>query len=729
MTSMTVCTAMGLIMFGMSPVLADSAQTDNTDVFRLDLKQLMAIKVVSASRSSETITKAPATLRVINQQQIKHRGYHNLADILQDSIGFDHAWAAEATDFNRVGVRGIFGNNKILILQDGIRISPPTGDVVSIAENFPLHSVSHVEILFGPASALYGADAMTAVINLITLQDSHSFAKVELARGENNHHSANFLANWAGEDFTFRLAGHVQKVDYNSLTKDFPDNYQLVDLVNFSGDTVIESENRKGPNFYQDSSSIDVRIGYQNHWVMGFTQRDMSYSTAMASRPEFVDYGKEPRWEASLKTAYLQYHTDINETLNTELSLTHNTYALSPRSGFANIFVGFEKNYKYAAGEKTDLSQLLRYQINAQHALSSGYSLEKLQSIPITADLPSPYRTSLSHQQQAQFFPGTNNELAIPIYKIDWRNQAIFTQLQSAWSPQWSSTVGLRYDHSTAYGNATNPRLGLVYEYEPGSTIKASYAEAFLAPSPQNSYRLFGSFAFQRGDGLYQSFFFQLPNTKLEPETLKTLELSWTTLLSDHWLIESSIYTNRLDNQIQALITPEPMDDFIDGGNISTTQINANVGSLASYGLDLSISHQGMISETITSDSWLNYSFVDGVRKTQTDHSELPFTSHHKFRAGTTLNWQHWYVSPSIRWQSASSLSEVGIGLGRTADAFTVVDLQLERRNILPQLDVYFEVNNLLDARYGAPGEGSATVTDQVPQLARWFVLGVHYHF
>ena len=704
-----------------------AAHAADEDIFDLSLNELMNLKVSSASRSREQVANAAATLRVVTREEIQDRGYTTLSDAIQDTIGFDHAWASDSPDFNRIGVRGVFGNNKLIILQDGIRISPPTGEVIAIAENFPLYLVHQIEFLFGPASALYGADAMTAVINLITVTDSKNPLEFSVSGGQTEYGRAHILANWDNEFFKLRFGAHKQQQNLNEITKSNAKKFQLTDLINFNGDIVISGTDREAPNFDISSDSFDLRLSIGDHWVGGYTQRTFSHSTAIANQSQFVDYGENPIWESQLSTGYLKYFKQLNETWSTEIQITDNLYELSPRTSFANIFIGFEKSYKYAKGKKQDWLQIFKGSVTENHSLTLGYSYEDLESIPLTADLPRQYQTNLSAENQQLYFPNTNDEIAIPIFHINWHNYSLFSQLQSELSDQLTTTVGLRYDNSSTYGTTYVPRVGLVFRQSEDVSLKLSYGEAFLAPSPQNRFRFFGSFEFQRNDNLYQSFFFQVPNPDLQPEKIKTLELGWTQLFSDSFLFQSDVFFNQLDDIIQPTITEEPIEDFLLGGSIATTQINENIGKLESYGIDLTLNYQPEFAENKNLKSWLNLSFVDGDRQSNDQSSALPFASKEKVRMGITWKWNDWTISPVLRWQGKSTLSEISEGLDKSASAYTVADIFIEKQNLVDNLDIYLKINNLFDATYGVAGEGSNTVFTEVPQLPRWIVLGFRY--
>ena len=364
-----------------------------------------------------------------------------------------------------------------------------------------------------------------------------------------------------------------------------------------------------------------------------------------------------------------------------------------------------------------------------KHNLTLGYDWEKLDSIPLTPDLPSPYHTGTAYNLQNLYFANTNEQIQVPIFHSRWKSYSYFAQLQSQINEEFSTTLGLRYDKTSIYQSTFNPRLSLVYQPAQDLALKISYGEAFFAPSAESRFRLFGSFSGQDEAGLYQSTFFQLPNEHLEPETLKTLEFGWTQLFSEQWMLQADIYFNQLDSIIQPTFNQPTLSDYFSGGNIAFTQTNNNSGKLKSNGFDMTVTYQIEQSTHGDLNAWLNLSYVDGTKRSFNQETKLPYTSSSKVRLGATWLYAGWEISPVARWQSESSLSEQDSSLEKSVNDFGVVDLFIQRKDVLPNLDLYLDINNLLNNSYGVAGEGSETTFEQVPQLKRWSSLGIRYHF
>jgi len=135
----------------------------------LSLETLMNINVITATGSEQKISEAPATMNVITSKQIEERGYEQLEDALRDIPGIDfihlNGYAPTLIYF-----RGMYGaeNLRALLMIDGIPENNIIGGNDMAGPAYSLHNVKRIEVIWGPASALYGANAFGGVINIIT---------------------------------------------------------------------------------------------------------------------------------------------------------------------------------------------------------------------------------------------------------------------------------------------------------------------------------------------------------------------------------------------------------------------------------------------------------------------------------------------------------------------------------------------------------------------------------
>src|SRR5690349_10746163 len=147
------------------------AQNTPKDLADASLEELSSIQVFSASKHLQSAADAPAAVTIVTSEDIQKYGYRTLADILRTVRGF---YITNDRNYSYIGVRG-FGrpgdyNTRILLLVDGHRLNNNVYDEAMVGTEFPLDVdlIDRVEVIRGPASSLYGSNALFAVINVIT---------------------------------------------------------------------------------------------------------------------------------------------------------------------------------------------------------------------------------------------------------------------------------------------------------------------------------------------------------------------------------------------------------------------------------------------------------------------------------------------------------------------------------------------------------------------------------
>ena len=138
--------------------------------------ELGAVTVVSAAGFEQKITDAPASISVISQQELHSRPFTSVVDAVRELEGVDVGETRDKTGQSTISMRGM-GADYTLILIDGRRQNNH-GDIYP--NNFggnqfnhmpPLEAIERIEVIRGPSSTLYGADAIGGVINIITKKE------------------------------------------------------------------------------------------------------------------------------------------------------------------------------------------------------------------------------------------------------------------------------------------------------------------------------------------------------------------------------------------------------------------------------------------------------------------------------------------------------------------------------------------------------------------------------
>jgi iron complex outermembrane receptor protein len=168
--------ALRVEMFAQSlkPVSVGSAPAaKSNDLSQVSLEDLMNIEVTSVSKKAEKISQAAAAIFVITQEDIRRSGATTIPDLLRMVPGLDvsqinaSTWAVSARGFNAQFT------NKLLVLIDGRAVyTPLIGGVNWDTQEVPLEDIDRIEVIRGPGAAIWGANAVNGVINILTKRAS-----------------------------------------------------------------------------------------------------------------------------------------------------------------------------------------------------------------------------------------------------------------------------------------------------------------------------------------------------------------------------------------------------------------------------------------------------------------------------------------------------------------------------------------------------------------------------
>jgi iron complex outermembrane receptor protein len=149
--------------------MGQTPQTPQKDLTTTSIEDLMNMEVTSVSKKEQMLSQVAAAIFVITQEEIRRSGATNIPDLLRLVPGLDVAqingstWAISARGFN------LQFANKLLVLIDGRAVySPLFGGVNWDTQDVPLEDIERIEVIRGPGGAVWGANAVNGVINIIT---------------------------------------------------------------------------------------------------------------------------------------------------------------------------------------------------------------------------------------------------------------------------------------------------------------------------------------------------------------------------------------------------------------------------------------------------------------------------------------------------------------------------------------------------------------------------------
>jgi len=518
-----------------------AAQTEKKDLGEASLEELGNIQVYSASKHMQSASDAPSSVTIITADEIQKYGYRTLADILQSVRGF---YMTDDRDNSFVGVRG-FGrlgdwNSRILLLIDGHRINDNVNGGAFLGTEFlvDVDMIERIEIIRGPSSSLYGADAFFAVINVITrkppqlkgLELSFVSASFGTYQGRGSYGGqfkgidlllTSTFYNSQGQTLFFPQFDSPATNNGITRNTDYENSEHILSTISFHGFTLqglFSARDRGVPTAYFGAVFNDHRTqNYDYHQYL-----DLSYQHSIAEK-----------WDLTVRTSYDQVRLQAIVAYSTGLpdgSTTLDTYSV--RGNWSN--------------SEAKLSGIL-----LEHKITLGTEV-----------------TNNLRQDQGNYTPLGNVFVPVPASSLIW---ALYGQDEFAITHQLTLSAGLRYDHYSNFGGTTNPRLGLIYHPFQPTTLKALYGTAFRAPAPFELAPDFGPF--------YDN------NLQLKPERIRSIEGVVEQGLGPHFTLSGSVFRNWISD----LITLETESDgdslYLNSGKANATGVEVEFDGHSANGL------------------------------------------------------------------------------------------------------------------------------------------------
>jgi outer membrane receptor for ferrienterochelin and colicins len=647
-----------------------------------------------ATGGTMPIQKAPAVASVITAEDIKSLGATDLDQVLETVPGL-HVSRNGNQWLPLYSLRGILTqfNPEVLMMVNGIPITSGfTGDRGRMWGGFPLEHVARIEVIRGPGSALYGAEAVSGVINIIT-KDAGDIDGSEFGLRAGSFGTYDVWAQhggqWGGFDaavylrlgttkgFDGRIAADAQTgldTAFGTHVSRAPGplntGFDAIDLrLDLARDKWRLRAGYKGRPDYETGAGVADALDPDARMDAKYVNADLTWHD-----PQF-----RPGWDVSAQAGL--YH--ISEP-NTDITLFPAGSALplaQPGGVTSSIgMVGRPQHWERQA--RLELSAL--YTGSATHKLRLGVGWFR-------DDL---YKVTESKNFTFVNVPGVGAvpmciNLACSMVEASEANGLLFlapharnawnAYIQDEWTlaPDWTLTAGLRHDRYSDFGGTTNPRLALVWDTAYNLTSKLMLGRAFRAPSFVELYTINNPTA--------------LGNPDLKPETIDTLELAFAWQPSTRLKTGLNLFHYRMDDVIRFLPNADPTTG-------STAQ---NAGKQHGSGLELEASWDATDSLRLSGNFALQRSIDERSNRDAglAPHRQLYLRADWRVQPGWTLNGQVNWVMDRKR-QAGDGRPQI--------DDYATVDLTL--RGGLPRKgwEAAFSVRNLFDADAREPTAGAS---------------------
>ncbi|MBK9500271.1 MAG: TonB-dependent receptor [Leptospiraceae bacterium] len=528
------------------PVVAVESKASD-DVFKL----LQQTEVVTASRTKESLIDVPATTMVITEQDFKNRGYTSLQDIFNDLPGFDVIGLGGSDPINlyQRGYRTPYTSRTLLMI-DGIIQNDLWTQVGTVDRTYPISGIKRVEIIYGPASAVYGPNAFQGIINIITKTAKDNGGKALTGRASLMYGTG---PNWTMDGHATSQIGELG-IAVSARTTQGEDENNNVKGKGFSSPFFLRNPNIWGPVlFYGDlGKPFGTYRDSVNNWgtILSATYKTLKIGSNLSNKDE--SYGghypgdkaqTNAYWSKRLVNVYAENTVEITPKLTSyTLALardtsTYGTWAEADGSSLTKPSYVSITNWRNV-NSSILVNQNIEYKVNDNLKILAGlkYEAKKLTKF---YDIPGYWWGSTYFSSVDALNPNVNKGVdKDPLHQNGGYSVYLSTDPIMLKGPsgrgrmpeenmigtydrggfllsiidigKFRFSPGIRYDENSVYGKALNPRITAIYKLQEQTAIKLLYGEAFNEPPPLL---------------LYGGFSGRVSDANLRPEKVKTTEL------------------------------------------------------------------------------------------------------------------------------------------------------------------------------------------------------------
>lgn len=669
---------------------------------------------------------APNSIIVVTKQQIADYGYQDLADVLRDLPGFDIT--ENASRFGEyITLRGITGNDRFLVLIDGHKLNPASGTFLSIGNSISVRGVEQIEIIYGPASAVYGADAFSGIINIISRKPGNEIVSAaQLAYGSYNTidafaESSGKLNENLGYQASFRY--------YKSDGPDFKDRDAIFDIIDNYEPTVKSA-------FEQpiDDHTVSLGLNYKK-FKLSYYRQHFNEGNAFGLNPSTYIYSKENIWKMSTNSVWLTGQHDFNASGSLHIDLNYVNHVQDAESQFYKWLVPNNTSAtfnEYMTGIDITAKATVFYTHNWNDKLQAigGVEFENSWYIP-------PYAKDEVLGNSFKY-EGNNIDLIKDALSIEEQRTGLFAQFTYDPFKMLSLVLGGRYDYSSRYHGTFNPRLGLVFKPIQGTELKLNYGTAFLAPSLFYQYEQFGTAGVAMLSTTEVSALPKYAGWELKNQEVATYEVIVNQQIGKNIKLKAAFFASELTNLIEqntfankAAVDVAARDSvFNKYFNKYTSGIrNENIGEISIQGAD--VGFQALVNKYIFINA--SYSYITGTSTVNSIEANVPRLSEHKIwlNAGIRNLFDLVTIAPRVKWVSEmNNLNTTKYPDGKQP-GFTNVDLTITVGKFFKYVSVYGNFYNILntDIRHGGILNQTGVYLADIPQDKFNFRAGIRFDF
>lgn len=745
-----------------TPVLAQEDDSVSLQLFNyqdLNTDADRASKtIVSANRLAETPDEMAQEVIIIDGNTIRKFGYTTLVDVLESLPGFRTSQPGNAIEGETFLMRGLYGNDHVKFLINGVPIKPEAVKGMPIGGQLPIRHAERIEIILGPSSALYGSESMAGVINIVLPEiDRPVFAWADVS-----------LLSPNTTDFNLTLGGKAGKAKNIVNYEIFASSYRSTNVnLYIPDDSIRVKPGQLNPTqqqlFVSNGNGLpEIDDLKRESRLLGtyLTYKGVELSLMNMYREENSGFGSQPLQQGyfdpsltygeNINSLGLRYNSPATKRLQIRTSISALTYRTITNAGYfgAAHLLSNGRNFIYARsldlnGDFQGIVRANKY-INVMFGVSGDYST----SHPFTNFLLHPYKDrtlsfELSDQNdtletavlqsaaiQSISMLDTSQFLeAFTKYDVSAFGQASFKSK----SGKWFGEAGLRVDFNNFGEVVPSPKLGVVYRPSSKFKLRAYYGKGYRAPK---SYYIFNNYTetaqnFGNGEKLKRE------KIGLRSEHLHGGEIGAEWRVTNYWKVNLNYYLHSLENRVlrqvfvptQDSTQPQALVSFgyFNGTSSSFLQsvmlVNTFNFKVGNVGLNLLVSYEYSKGKEHleTKNDLSGIQVSSGYRFVPVHASKANFdVTYRDFTASLRGTMTGTFITDIFRLNNTIQYSESDI-------PFYNLDLLIYKQ-LFRQLSMFGGVYNIFNkVQSGIPNVDLSHTWTYNPQYGRVFKLGLSF--
>jgi outer membrane receptor for ferrienterochelin and colicins len=675
------------------------AQSDEEEIATLYGDKSM---VTIATGTSQPLHLAPSVATVITAEDIQAQGADDLDQVLEKVPGLhvSRSPVGYGPIYVIRGIRGTELNPEVLVLVNGVPITVAYGGDRGVNwGGWPVENIARIEVIRGPGSALYGADAFSGVINIITKTTADmKGTQVGLRMGSYNSRAAWLLHGGSVGPVAVAAYFSAGKTDGSRPTIGADAQSGLDHIFAPFGVAPVSLAPGRADNGHDMfDGNLDLAYGQWQLRTAYLTRRIGSGAgAALALDPTGTSTGQRFTSDLTYQNAAIANDWALTVQASYMHYTEHSALVLFPAG--SNLGKGF-----FTDGVIGNPS---KYERHGRLSASTSYTGFDSHRVRLGAghEEDALYRIRESKNFNPDFSPiGTGSvgnvvdvTDTVPFIRPHTRSVS-YVYVQDEWNfaNDWTLTTGLRHDRYNDFGSTTNPRLALVWDAAYNVTAKLLYGSAFRAPSFLESYLI-------NNPAL-------IGNPALKAETIKTLEavVSWKASPALQWDLNVFRYE---------------MSDII---HVDSSHTYQNDGRQMGHGLELEATWDAFRNLRLYGQVGLQHSIDEST------HSDAGMAARHLIRMRGDWSFQRGWLT-SAQFNAVGSRARTAGDPRPPLAGYDTLDLSLVKRGSHAAWEFTATVRNLFAADQREPSPFGAPYTalpGDLPIGGRSFAVEARYRF